>query len=53
MYGTFFTITASDTEAMIGYAGDLIADITPLLLIIIGVAVGVFIFYAIVNAIKK
>lgn len=53
MLGTFFTITASNTEAMIGYAGDLISDITPLLLIIVGVSVGIYIFYALVNAIKK
>jgi hypothetical protein len=52
MFGTFFTISASDTAQIIGYSGDLITDVTPLLLIIVGVAVGIFIFWAIVSAIK-
>jgi hypothetical protein len=52
MLGTFITFTASDTAAIIGYAGDLVSDVSPLLLIIVGVAVGIFIFWAIVSAIK-
>lgn len=52
IFGTFFTITGSSTAEVIGYAHDIITDITPLLLIIVGVAVGLFIFWGIISAIK-
>jgi len=49
---TFLTISTENIDTMIGYASDLIGDLTPLLLIIVGVGVGIFIFWAIVSAIK-
>lgn len=52
MLGTFFTISATDTASIIDNAKNLITDITPLLTIIVGVAVGVFILWGIVGAIK-
>jgi hypothetical protein len=52
MLATFLSLTASDTASVVDYAGDLITDLSPLLLIVVGVAVGVFIFWAIVNSIK-
>jgi hypothetical protein len=52
MSGTFFTITATDTASVIDNAKSLITDTTPLLTIIIGVAVGIFILWGIVGAIK-
>lgn len=52
MFGTFFTFSASDTAQVITYAGNLISDISPVLLIYVGVAVGVLILAAIVNAAK-
>lgn len=53
MLGTFLTITPENITAMIGYTKDLITDLTPILLIVVGVAVGIFIFWAIVRAIKS
>jgi len=50
--GTFLTITAEDITAMLGYVSDIIGDLTPLLLPIIAVGVGIFIFWAIVKALK-
>lgn len=50
---TFLTINASDTEAMLGYTSDFLTDMTPLLLPLIAVGVGIFIFWAIVHSIKK
>jgi hypothetical protein len=50
--GTFFTITGEDITTMIGYTSDLLDDLSPLLLALIGVAVGIFIFWAITRAVK-
>jgi len=52
MLGTFFTITSENITAMLGYVSDLIEDLTPLLLPIIGVLVGLIVFWAILNAIR-
>jgi hypothetical protein len=52
MLGTFFTISASDTASVIDNAKALITDTTPLLTIIVGVAVGVFILWGIIGALK-
>jgi len=50
--GTFFTIEEADITAMLGYTSDLISDLTPILLPIIAVMLGLFIFWAIVKALK-
>lgn len=50
--GTFITITAGDITNLIGYVEDLLTDLTPLLLPIIGVGVGIFIYWAIVSSIS-
>ena len=50
--GTFLTITAEDITTMLGYVSDIIGDLTPLLLPIIAVGVGIFIFWAIIKALK-
>lgn len=52
MLGTFITITEADITIMVGYISDLLTDLTPLLLPIVAVAVGIFIFWAIVKAIR-
>ncbi|GAI36087.1 unnamed protein product [marine sediment metagenome] len=52
MLGTFITITTEDITSMIGYIKDFLIDLTPLLLPIVAVAVGIFIFWAIVKAIR-
>jgi len=49
----FLEITASNTEEVVDYAKGLITDLSPLLLVLVGVAVGIFIFWAIVHAIKS
>jgi hypothetical protein len=53
MLGTFISINASDTEQMLSYTSDFMTDMTPLLIPIIAVGVGIFIFWAIVHSIKK
>jgi len=50
--GTFFTWTPENTTTMIGYMGDLLDDLTPLLIPIIAVAVGLIIVGAIIRAIR-
>ena len=50
--GTFMTITEADITTMLGYVGALIGDLTPLLLPIIAISLGIFIFWAIVKAVK-
>jgi divalent metal cation (Fe/Co/Zn/Cd) transporter len=49
---TFLTITPDNITTMLGYVSDLIGNLTPLLLPIIAVGVGIFIFWAIVKAIR-
>lgn len=51
-FGTFLTITSGDITTMIGYINTLITDLTPLLLPIIAVGVGIFIFWALTKALK-
>ncbi|MDD5639023.1 MAG: hypothetical protein PHO28_03925 [Candidatus Pacebacteria bacterium] len=51
--GTFLEITPDDITTMLGYVKDLISDLNPLLLIVIAVGLGIFIFWAIISAIKS
>jgi hypothetical protein len=53
MTGTFLTITGDDIATMTGHTSDLISDLTPLLLPIIAVMLGLLIFWAIISALKK
>jgi hypothetical protein len=41
--GTFFTITASDTSAMISQGASLVSDFMPLLIVLIGILIGALI----------
>ena len=50
---TFLELTPADISEMLGYVKDLITDLTPLLLPIIAIFLGLTIFWAIVNVIKK
>lgn len=50
---TFLDIGSPEIATMIGYVKDLIGDLTPLLLIVLGVGLGIFIFWAIISAIKS
>jgi predicted RND superfamily exporter protein len=47
MLSTFFSINASDTNSIIGYGSDLIGNFMPILVILIGIAIAVFIIHAI------
>lgn len=47
MLFTFFSITASDTSAMIGYGANLVSDFMPILVIILGVGIAIWIIRAI------
>jgi len=47
MFVTFFDIQASDTASIIGYGSDLIGNFMPVLVILIGIAIAVFIIRAI------
>jgi hypothetical protein len=44
---TFFSITASDTASIVDYGSDLIGNFMPVLVILIGIAIAVFIIRAI------
>jgi predicted RND superfamily exporter protein len=47
MFATFFSINASDTSAILGYGSDLVGNFMPILVILIGIAIAVFIIRAI------
>lgn len=50
---TFVDWEAEDTTAMIGYVKDLITDLTPLLIPIIAIGLGLIIFAVVVSVIRK
>jgi hypothetical protein len=43
LYGTFFTITQDNVSTSLAYAGNLVGDFLPLLLVIVGISIGVFV----------
>lgn len=51
--GTFLDITPENITSMLGYSKDLITDLTPLLLPIIAIGLGIFIVISIIGAIKR
>jgi len=53
VFGTFLTWDASSTTAMLGYVADLILDLTPLLIPIIAVSLGLLIFTVIAGILRK
>lgn len=53
IFPTFITISDANVSTTIAYIQDFLTDFTPLLLPIIAVAVGIFIFWAVVRAIKS
>ena len=52
MLGTFITWTDANTSTTLGYAGDLISDMTPLMIPVIAVGLGLLIFTVIVKTIQ-
>ncbi len=53
IFGTFVDILPADISTMLGYSKDLITDLTPLMLPIIAIGLGIFIVVAIIGAIKR
>jgi len=47
--GTFFTITSNDVASTTAYAGNIVSDLMPLLVVIIGVIIGLFIVRSILR----
>ena len=46
---TIFTLTQANMDEIIGYAGTLVGDVMPLLVVIIGIAIGGFVIKVILN----
>lgn len=46
---SIITFSASDTEAIINQAGELVGDLMPLLIIIIGISIGAYIIRVILH----
>lgn len=46
---TILTITEANITAIVGWAGDLVSDLMPLLVVIIGIAIGAYIIRVILN----
>jgi hypothetical protein len=52
LVGTFVDIEPTDITAMLGYVKSFITDLTPLLIPVLAIGLGIFIFWAIVSALK-
>ena len=52
LFGTFLNWGTNESNVMIGYMKDLFIDLTPLLVIIFGIGVGLIIVGAIIRAIR-
>lgn len=50
--GTFFNIESADITAILGYASNLFTDALPILKVLIGVAVGLMVIFAIASIIR-
>lgn len=46
MLFTFFTISSNDVTTMLGYTGNLIGDLLPIILPILGITIGLAIWHA-------
>lgn len=46
---TIITITEANITAIVGWAGSLVSDLMPLLVVIIGIAIGGFVIKVILN----
>jgi len=51
--GTFFTITGEDMTAIIGYMRDLFTDLSPIILLIVGVAVAMLVIGFIIRSFTR
>ncbi|GAH91391.1 unnamed protein product [marine sediment metagenome] len=46
---TIITITDANITAIVGWAGTLVADLMPLLIVIIGISIGAFVIRVIIG----
>lgn len=53
IFGTFLTIEEADMTAIIGYMSDLFTDLSPLLLLIVGVGVAMLVVGFIIRAFSR
>lgn len=53
IYGTFFSLATPEMSSIIGYMGDLLTDLSPLLLLIVGVSVAMLVIGFIIRAFNK
>jgi hypothetical protein len=52
MLFTFFTFSSSSIDTMLGYVGGFITDITPIMLPILAIGLGIFIVSAIIGSFR-
>ena len=52
MLATFFTISEENISTILGYAGDLIGDAMPLIVILLGIGIGLIILKVIFGLFK-
>jgi len=52
MLGTFFTITGDMMDDLLGYVGDLFVDVSPILLLIVGVSLALMVISVIINTLR-
>jgi hypothetical protein len=52
LLGTFLDITPDNINSMLGYTKNLIVDLTPLMLPIIGIGLGILVIWAIINSFR-
>jgi hypothetical protein len=45
IFGTFFTISSGDITTALGYTGQLIADLMPILVVFLGLGIGFSIWH--------
>jgi len=50
--GTFVDLEPADISSMLGYVQQLLTDLKPLLIPVIAIGLGIFIFWAVVSALK-
>lgn len=44
MFTTFLTISPEDIASMVGYAADLVGNLMPVIVVILGVSIGLWVF---------
>jgi len=52
MAGTFFTIDEGMMTDLLGYVGDLFTDVSPILLLIVGVSLALMVISVIINSLR-